>query len=80
MLIEVHTFRVDDADAFVAADAEFQQSVAYHRPGLLRRTTARGDDGEWVVITIWDSPERAGDPLVPPFAQDVKTRRYTTLD
>jgi hypothetical protein len=80
MLIEVHTFRVDDADAFAAADAEFQQSVAYHRPGLLRRTTARADDGEWVVLAIWDSPERAGAPLVPPTAQSVETRQYTTLD
>lgn len=79
MLIEISTFRVADADAFAAIDAEFQQSVAYQRPGLLRRTTAQGDDGEWVVIVVWESPERAGAVLVPD-GVDATTRRYQTLD
>lgn len=80
MLIEVSTFRVADEAAFPALDAEFQTSVAYRRPGLMRRTTARSESGEWVVIVVWDSPERAGEVLVPEAALEVETRRYETLD
>ena len=38
---------------------------AYQQPGLLRRTTARGDGSEWLVVSLWDSPASAdaGDPL-----------------
>ena len=87
MLIETTTFRVADDAGFVEVDARFQQEVAYQRPGLVRRTTARADDGQWIVITIWESPEAAdaagaagAGPLVPDGVEQAESRRYTTLD
>ena len=49
-----------DADeaAFLTADRRVQQDFAYQQPGLLRRTTARAEDGGWIVIDLWRS---AGD-------------------
>ena len=55
-MIEITTFRlVSDADgeAFRAADRTVQTRFAYRQAGLLRRTTATGRDGEWVVISLW---------------------------
>jgi len=40
-------------DEFLAADHRLQIEFAYQQPGLLRRTTARGTDGEWLVIDYW---------------------------
>ena len=79
MVIETTIFLVDDDAAFAEADARYQQEVAYQQPGLLRRTTARADDGEWIVITIWDGDPPPA-PSVPDGARDPQTRRYTTLD
>jgi hypothetical protein len=57
-VIETLTFRLtantDDA-AFLAADRRLQTEFVYHQPGLVRRTTARNDDGEWFVVTLWHS-------------------------
>jgi hypothetical protein len=61
-VIQITTFRlrggVDEA-TFVAADSRYQQSFAYRQRGIRRRTLARGTDGEWVVITLWDSASDA---------------------
>ena len=55
-MIEILRFKlvpgVDEAD-FLAADKRLQAEFAYQQPGLLRRTTARGAEGEWVVIDLW---------------------------
>ena len=62
MLIEILRFllrRGVDEATFLAADARFQTEVVPFDAGFVRRTTARGDGGEWVVITIWGSPEEA---------------------
>jgi hypothetical protein len=63
--IEVRVFRlvegVDEA-AFIAADAAFQ-GVAHRQPGIVRRTLARGDSGDWLVETWWWSPEDAATGL-----------------
>jgi hypothetical protein len=57
-VIEILRFRlaagVDEA-AFLAADRRVQQEFAYQQPGLLRRTTARGEDGGWIAIDLWRS-------------------------
>ncbi len=61
-MIELLTFRlVEGADepAFVEADGRVQTHVAYQQPGLARRTLARGEDGRWLVLTIWHSEEQA---------------------
>ena len=61
-MIEIATFRlatgVDEAE-FVAADGRAQGEFFYLQPGLLRRTTARGEDGTWVVMTLWQDAAQA---------------------
>lgn len=56
MVIEVTTFRLLPAVAepdFLVTDKRFQTEFAYLQPGLLRRTTGRDRDGNWVVIDVW---------------------------
>jgi len=52
------TFRLvpgtQEAD-FLAADRAVQEDFAYHQPGLVRRTTARGENGDWIVLDLWRS-------------------------
>ena len=57
-VIEIMRFRLPpgaDEAAFLAADRRVQQDFACQQPGLLRRTTARGEDGGWIVIDVWRS-------------------------
>lgn len=61
-MIQILTFRLVpgiDEEEFLVADRRVQTRFAYRQPGLLRRTTARGDDGNWVVIDLWRSGEEA---------------------
>ena len=60
-----------------------------HRGGFIRRTTARGEDGAWIVVTIWDSAAAAdadaGRDADAAFVSvidgdSVRRRRWTTLD
>jgi len=44
-----------DEAALLAADRRVQEEFSYQQPGLLRRTTARGEDGSWIVIVLWRS-------------------------
>lgn len=56
------TFRLAagaDEAAFLAVDKRLQSEFAYQQPGLVRRTTARGADGDWIVIDLWWSDEEA---------------------
>ncbi len=48
-----------DPESFIAADQRAQMDFFYQQPGLVRRTTARGRDGRWAVITLWGSEEEA---------------------
>ena len=96
VVIEILRFRlgagVDEA-GFLAADRRVQQEFAYHQPGLLRRTTARGDDGGWIVIDLWRSAADADacdvrwehDEVTQAFMglldrSSVRTERYQELD
>jgi hypothetical protein len=57
-VIEIMRFRLPpgaDEAAFLAADRRVQQDFACQQPGLFRRTTARGEDGGWIVIDVWRS-------------------------
>jgi hypothetical protein len=57
-VIEIMRFRLPpdgDEAAFLAADRRLQEEFIYQQPGLLRRTTARGEDGGWVMIALWRS-------------------------
>jgi hypothetical protein len=98
-VIETMTFRLiggaDDA-AFLAVDKRLQSDFAYQQPGLVRRTTARGQGdrtGEWIVIDLWRSARDADaaaarwerDPIAQEFmslvdVNTVEVRRYTDLD
>jgi hypothetical protein len=96
LVIETITFRLADGateDAFLAADARVQIDFAYQQYGILRRTTARGPDGEWLVVVFWHSEDDAENaarsfadhPATKDFraAVDRSTyaiRRYVTLD
>ena len=42
-------------EEFLTADRRLQEEFASQQPGLLRRTTARGEDGDWIVIDVWRS-------------------------
>lgn len=62
MLIENVTFRlVDGADEaeFIEADSRMQQEFSYAQPGIVRRTTARSDDGDWLATTFWETEGQA---------------------
>lgn len=92
-IIEITTFRLaPDADSgdFLRADREVQAELYSPAPGFLRRTTARGADGEWAVVTLWRSEADAdavdaGHPTARAFTELVEpgtltVRRYTPLE
>ena len=61
-VLEVETFTLVagiDALAFRALDEQMQEWCYVNRPGLARRTTARADDGTYVVITLFGEPSQA---------------------
>jgi len=96
VLIVVWTFKlVEGADeqAFLEANELMQTEFVYQQPGFVRRTTARGKDGEWLVIGMWSSDEeaaaagklasadpiaRAATSMVDP--SSVQVKRFHTLD
>ena len=61
-MIESLSFRLrSDTDdvAFLLADKRLQSDFAYRQQGLVRRTIARGEDADWLVLTLWDGPASA---------------------
>jgi hypothetical protein len=96
VIVEVATFRlsaVAEERAFLQADERVQQAFFPHRDGAVRRTTARGQDGTWLVVTMWESLEDAvsadaasgGNDACRAFAAMIDTssmlvERYETLD
>ncbi len=95
-MIEIISFRLApgaDEQRFMEADRQLQSDFAYQQSGLRRRTTARSDDGHWIVINLWLSDHDADvatarwgqDPVTAAFMAfvdeaTVETRRYSTLD
>jgi hypothetical protein len=94
MLIETLTCHLApgvDETAFLAADRRVQTEFVPNHPGFVRRTTARGPDGEWMVLTFWvtagaaDVSRRlaADNPVASAFwamLDGVAVSRYETLD
>lgn len=96
MVIETATFRLrsgSDEAAFLDADHRVQTEFIPNHRGFLRRTTARGDNGEWMIVTLWASAEDAdasaarapGDPVMGAFSDllepgSLSTARYAALD
>lgn len=61
-LIEIVRFRLAagaDEAAWLEADKQLQREMSAGCPGMLRRTTTRGEDGEWAVFTLWRSGDDA---------------------
>lgn len=62
VIIEHHTFRLVDGvtdEEFLELDRRVQTEFAVHQYGFVRRTTARGSGGEWLVESFWWSREDA---------------------
>jgi len=56
VVIDIHTFRLSDGvseEDFLAADKRMQQEFVPNLEGFVRRTTARGADGRWAVVSLW---------------------------
>lgn len=82
-LIEIMTFQLApnvDIDVFIVADALVQADFSYHQPGILRRTLARADDGEWLIHTIWTSADAARAAQVAFAASDLGTDFMALID
>ena len=94
MIIETLTGRLAagvDEQAFLEADRRFQTEFVPNHRGFVRRTTARGPGGEWMVLTFWgtvgDADASAAlahdDPVASAFAAMIdgaRVERYETLD
>lgn len=55
-ILEVETFSLNpgvDASHFRNLDEQMQEWCYLNRPGLARRTTARNEDGSYLVITLF---------------------------
>jgi len=95
-VIEVVTFRLAspvEPDEFLIADKRAATEFLYMQRGLLRRTTARGVDGQWLVVILWASARDADASAVAGRAEptvslltslmdptSVTTTRYDTLE
>jgi hypothetical protein len=95
MVLEVTTFRLladVDTESFLAADKAVQTEVFPNSPGYLRRTTARADDGEWLVVVLWGdevsidefNARIVSDPVQLEFdelidRQSIQSKRYTDI-
>jgi hypothetical protein len=79
-------------DEFLAADRRLQTEFAYLQPGLLRRTTVRSEQGDWLVLDFWRTATDADacaerweqDPIAQAFMSlvdrtSVRVQRYSTL-
>lgn len=94
MIIEHHTFRLAHGiteDEFLERDRRVQTEFSMFQYGFVRRTTARGADGEWLVESMWWFAENAeaaytsDDPAVVALRATIdrpseSVRRYETLD
>lgn len=61
-VLEVETFTLTpgtDSVAFRALDEQMQEWCYVNRAGLARRTTARNNDGTYVVITLFGDASQA---------------------
>lgn len=54
--MELLTFRLRAGateDELRVAETRVYEDFAMHQRGIVRRTTARSDDGEWLVVQLW---------------------------
>lgn len=80
-MIETFQFRLVDGadeDAFLAVDKRLQSDFTYQQPGIVRRTTARNDSGEWILINLWRSAADA-DAASRQFATDALAQEFVSF-
>jgi len=56
MVVDVVTFSLRpeaDTASFLEVDKELQALVSIEGAGFIRRTTARSNDGTWLVVSLW---------------------------
>ena len=61
-VLEIHTFALQTAMSaadFRALDERMQEWCYLNRPGIARRTTAKDDNGSYVVVTLFESADQA---------------------
>lgn len=81
VVIELMQFRLlagTHDKEFLAADRRLQTEFAYQQPGLLRRTTTRGQNGEWLVIDHWRT-DRDADACAERWDQDPIAQSFMDL-
>ena len=64
MMIETTRFRLAEGvtdDVFLVTDEKVRTEFLYQQQGMMRATTARSNDGEWIVILVWWGEEYAVD-------------------
>jgi len=82
-IIDITTFSLAAGVAdeeFRLADAAMQTEHIYQQPGIVRRTTARGDDGRWLVVTLWASRPDAEAADAAASSDEVATRLTGLID
>jgi hypothetical protein len=80
-IVEVITFRLVPTahrDEAIQADQQVQTEYVYRQPGIVRRTTAISDDGEWLVLQLWQSVHDA-DAAADGAARDLAAKRLQRL-
>ena len=59
--VTTYSLRVGVSDeSFIAADAVLQEWTYLNVPGIARRTTARGRDGNWITIRLYEDASSSG--------------------
>lgn len=96
MVVVLWTFKLVEGVAeseFVDASERVQIEFSHFQPGFVRRTVARGEDGEWLVLVLWGSEEEVDAALLASRADaatqamsalidpsTIETKRFQTLD
>lgn len=61
-VIEVATFKLADGmsyDDFSVLDSAVEAQHVSKQPGFISRHSARGENGEWLVVVYWENHESA---------------------
>ena len=87
MMIETTRFRLAEGvtdDVFLVTDDKVRTRFLYQQQGMMRATTARSNDGEWIVIVVWWGEDYAVDLpdelLALADRASVERRRYESFD
>jgi hypothetical protein len=79
--LEVIHFRMRegmDEQEFIRDDERVGREYTPYQPGFISRESAKNDEGDWVVITHWDSAEDA-QASMQKFANDPTTQRFIAM-